>query len=134
LLDGLVEILVNVGHAALEPADVLGDVTAHGVLSVGESVFLSREHFQQLATTGEQGIEHPGLLVGQRSHRGTDPFGEQGKEEGVHAVGLGELPGGLGEVAHLSGIGDNHGEAGRSERGRRRGFVSARGFQDDQGR
>jgi hypothetical protein len=87
----------------------------------------------QLAAAGEQGVERLDRLVGQRPGSGAHPLGEEGEDLGIDRVGLGELAGRLGKVAHLAGIDHHEREPGGPQCGHERGFVAAGGFEHDEG-
>ena len=66
--------------------------------------------------------------------RGADDVGEAREDVGVDTVRLGELPGRLGEVAHLTRVDHDDGQRRGGEGGDREQLVAARGFQHDQRR
>ncbi len=59
-------------------------------------------------------------------------LGEERQDLRIDVVGLGELPGGAGKVAHLPGVRHDDRQGGRRERGHQRRLVAAGGFQDDE--
>ena len=62
---------------------------------------------------------------------GGDDLAEVGKNGGVDAVGLGELPGALGEVADLAGVDDDGGQVGGEQGADCSLLVGAGRFEDD---
>jgi hypothetical protein len=81
-----------------------------------EAVLLCLEHVEELAATADEGIELPGLLVGDGPHFRAHALGEECNNASINAVGLGELPGGLGVVPYLAGIDDYDRERGLSQK------------------
>ena len=73
-----------------------------------EAILLRDQHGQYLLPAARQGAERLGVGVPQRAHRRADRRGEVGQERRVQRVGLGQLPGGAGEVPHLTGVDDHH--------------------------
>ena len=63
---------------------------------------------------------------------GAHHLGELCEHLSIEGIGLGQVPTRFGEVAHLTGIDDDHGQAGGGERTRERDFHPARRFQDNQ--
>jgi len=133
LLNLIGQGLGDVVELALEPADVLLDALVEGPWGEAEPVFLRHQHFEQLAPSGEQGIEQLGSLVGQRPRRGAHPLGKQGQDRRIELIGLGELAGGAGEIPDLARIGDHHRQAGGSEPGDRGPLEAPGRFTHEQG-
>ena len=59
-------------------------------------------HLHKLASAGDQIVELPHECILHRTHLGTYRTGEIRQHQGIDAVGLGQLPRGLGIVAHLT--------------------------------
>ena len=70
----------------------------------------AREHLDDLAPSGVEGIELPELQGLERPHLGPDGLAEAGQDAGIDGVGFGELTGGLGEVPDLPGVEDHQGQ------------------------
>ena len=119
---------------ALEPVDVLSDAPAHSGQRVFEPVALGDDHLDHLAATGQQGVESGRRFIGQRPRFRAHALGEQRQSLGVDQIGLCELPGGAGEVAHLAGIRHHDWQPRRRERRDHRPLVAASGLEDHQGR
>jgi hypothetical protein len=68
-----------------------------------------------LAAAFHQSFERLGLRVRQRSHLGFDRFAKSSQHLRVERVGLGQLPGGAREVAHLPWVNHRHPDSGRRE-------------------
>ena len=89
-------------------------------------------HLDELAAARDEGFELAGL--GRRQGAGLDvaDLAEVGGRGGVQTVGLGQFPLGLGELAHVTGVHDGHGQAGGIEGDGRQPLVAAGGFHDDE--
>ena len=89
-------------------------------------------HLDELAAARDEGFELAGL--GRRQGAGLDvaDLVEVGGQGGVQTVGLGQFPLGLGELAHVTGVHDGHGQAGGIEGDGRQPLVAAGGFHDDE--
>ena len=68
------------------------------------AVFLRHDHLDDLPPARHQFAERQGFAVGHAPRGRADGLGEVGDRGGVEAIGLGELAGRPGEVAHLTGI------------------------------
>ena len=79
----------------LEHARLAGETAA---------VFLRHDHLDDLPPARHQFAERQGFAVGHAPRGRADGLGEVGDRGGVEAIGLGELAGRPGEVAHLTGI------------------------------
>ena len=128
------ELAIGLVHAALEEANVLLQIASDRGRRDQQAVPLGREHAEQLAPAGEEGIERLDRLVRQRPGSGPHALGEERQDLGIERVGLRELASGLGEVAHLAGIGDHDGQAGRGEGGDGRRLVATGGFEHEERR
>lgn len=94
-------------------------------------ILLGGEHVHELAAAVTEVAKFQGFLGQQGAHDGGDNLAEVGEDGGVNLVGLGELPGALGEVADLTGVNDDGGQAG-GEQGADGGLlIRAGGFQHD---
>ena len=96
---------------------MLLEIAPHRAPSEEQAVLLGRQHLDQLPASGEQLLQGGDRVVRQRPGLGSDPLGEAGEHLGIERIGLGQLPSGFGEVAHLAGIGDDDRQAGRGQRG-----------------
>jgi hypothetical protein len=108
-LHGGVQVVIRLAEAALEEANVLLQVAPDRRRSHQQAIALGHEHLNQLPPAGEQGVQRLDLRPGQWPRRGPHSLGEEREDLGIDRIGLGELAGGLGEVAHLARIGDDHG-------------------------
>ena len=113
---------------------MLGDAAPHRGHGVLESIALGDQHLQHLTPTGQQRVEGLGRVIGQRARGRAHALGEERQDVGVDPIGLGELAGGPGKVAHLARGGDHHRQLGRRERGHRRALVAAGSLENDERR
>jgi hypothetical protein len=97
-----------------------------------QTVFLGRQHLDELPAAGQQCAHVLRLLIGQCARCGVNGLGEMGQNLRVELVGLGELAGGLGKLAHLARIDHGDRQTRHRERGSQRQFQATRGLHDDQ--
>jgi hypothetical protein len=71
-----------------------------------EPVGLHADHFHHLAAARDQFGQVLAVGIGERTRFGTDAFREQRNDLGIERIGLGEPPGGTGEVPDLARIDD----------------------------
>ena len=85
-------------------------------------------------SAGNQRTQDLGLGVLERAHHWTNRVGEVGQCDRVQGVGLGQCPGGPGEVSNLPGVDDGYWQR-RSRQGCNRWqFQATRGLQHHHGR
>jgi hypothetical protein len=66
---------------------------ADGEQCVLETVALGGQHFEHLATTGQQSVKSIGRLIGQRPGVGTHALRKERQGIGIDPIGFGELAG-----------------------------------------
>jgi hypothetical protein len=86
------------------------------------------EHLDQVAAPRHHGLQFPLGWRGQRAQRRLHALGEARQQPRVERVGLGQLSGGPGEIAHLARIDHHHRQAGRAQLRHQRGLQAARGL------
>ena len=133
-LDAIVQVSIDIVQLPFEPANVLGDAAADGEQCVLETVALGDQHFEHLATTGQQSVKSIGRLIGQRPGVGTHALRKERQGIGIDPIGFGELAGGPGEVTDLARVGHDQREPGRREGGDGGALVSASGLHHDERR
>src|SRR5215211_7808554 len=97
--------------------------------SVRSSSFSSQRMW---AAPGQDRLQSLGFLIRQYARRGFDGRRETGEDLGVDLVGLGQAPGGLGEIPGLPRVEHSHGDPGGGDGRGGRTLVTTGGFQDDQ--
>src|SRR6266581_5605460 len=132
LVNGVRERSFGLRHLTFEPCDVRVQALMHEVGRASETVFLRRQHLDELATSGKECGERLHLFIRQRPGYGTDDVGEMGENLRVEGIGLGQLPRRLGKVPHLSRIGDHDRQPRRDERPAEWQLETTGRFQDDQ--
>ena len=110
------------------------DLAADRGPGVLQSIALGGHHVQQLTAARHQGLELLQGRIRHRPRRGMYSFRKEREELRIETIGFGELPRRFGEVADLARVRHHHREAGDSQGGDERGFVSTRGFEDDERR
>lgn len=110
--------------------DVLDDRSG-GALGSVAVILLGGEPAHELAATVAPIAEFQAFLVRQGTHDGGDDLTEIGEDAGVDLVGLGPLPGALGEVADRAGVDNDGGQVGGEQGTDRRLLVGAGRFEDD---
>ena len=108
LTESLTQAIVQIVQLLLEPCNVSLDAGTDGNGGGAQAVLLRDQHGHHLVPAGSQGIEGLSLGVSKRAHGRADCFGEVSQDRCVQSVGLGQLPGGPGEVLHLAGVDDDH--------------------------
>ena len=73
-------------------------------------------------------------MVGTQPRRGSYPFGKEGQEARIQAVGFRQLARRFAEVADLAGIDDHDRQLRRRQRVRQGGFIAPCTLEDDQRR
>jgi len=111
---------------------VLIDAFVDHLGRVGPAVLFRREHLHQLAAAVDQRFERLGLRVWQRTHLGFDRGAKAHQHLCVQRVGLGQLPGGACEVAHLAWVNHGHPDARRRQGTGDRDFQTAGRFDNHQ--
>jgi hypothetical protein len=111
------EVVVRLPEPALEEADVLLEIAAHGGGRDEQPVPLRDEHLDELSPAGEERGERLGGRIREHPRLGPDALGKEGEDLGVDRISLGQLAGGFREVAHLARIGDDDRQACGGERG-----------------
>ena len=116
LANGGGERTLGLSHLTFEPCDVDLQALVQGVGRAPETVFLRRQHLDQLATSGKERGERVRLRIRQRPGYRTDDVGEMGEDLRIEGIGFGKFPRRLGKVPHLSRIGDHDRQPRRDER------------------
>ena len=129
LPERLAQLLLQGGQFLRQPGDVGRDVGADASGGSAEAVLLRDQHGQHLVPAARQGVERLGLGVPQRAHGWADRGGEVGQDCRVQRVGLGQLPGGAGEVPDLAGVDDHHRHRRRGQGGHQRQLQATRRLQ-----
>lgn len=80
-----------------------------------ESVLLRDAHLKHLTPSVQQRPQFLGQGICWVAYGGTDDLGKASQPSGVELIGLGQLAGGTGELADLTGIRHNHRQVGRDE-------------------
>ena len=88
----------------LEPSDVVLDIGTGLRDGTTQAVLLGSHHGQHLPAARHQRGQGLGVGIPQGAHGWTNCLAEVGQYLSVQAVGLGQLAGGLGEIAHLPGV------------------------------
>jgi hypothetical protein len=127
-----VKITVALLEAALQPADVRGDLLAQHLGRAAEPVALGGDHLNQFAAPCDQRLELEFLRVGQPAHFGSHPLGEQRQHARIERIGLGQLSAGAREVAHLARVDHHHRHAGRAQLGNQCGLQPTARLQHHQ--
>ncbi len=112
--------------------NVLLEAAADRRQSGPQAVALGGEPLDQRPAARQEARHELRIGAGQWPRGGPNALGTEGQDVRVEVVGLGQLAGGAGEVAHLAGIGDDDGQSPSDERGDERGLVAAGGFEDDE--
>ena len=99
-----------------------------------EPIGLHADHFHHLTAAGDQFGQGLAVGVGDRAWFGTDAFSEQGDDLGIERVGLGEPPGGTGEIPDLARIDDGERQTGAGQSRRDGDLEPAGGLEHDQRR
>ena len=134
LFDVFVDVGVEGVDLAVEEGDGLletDDDALGGRLM--EAVDLGGACGDELSATRHKGFYGLFGVIGEGTGMGPDVACEACDDGGVEGVGLGELPGGAGEVADLSGIDDGDGDVACGQLGGDVGLVAAGGFEDHEG-
>ena len=97
-----------------------------------EPVLLGGAHLHQLAPAHHQGAEFLGGGIGQGAQGGPDGLGEVRQHLGIEGIGLGQLARGPGEVPHLAGVHDRHGQLGGAALPRQGQLDAPGGFDYDE--
>ena len=95
---------------------------------------LGGHHVDDLAAAGDQVGEQAGGLVRQGPHLGLGGLREACDHGGIDGIGLGALPDGFGEVAHLRRVHHHHGQPGRRQSGGGHALEATGGLDGDQHR
>ena len=129
----LVKIPVDGIQALAEDRDKLLDVGPDPLGRGDQAVSLDRDHLDDLAPAVVEGLELLELQGFQGPHLGFDGLGEPGQDAGIDGIGLGQLSGGLGEVADLSGIDDHQGQTLCGKVAHSIHLPASRGLEEHQG-
>ena len=105
----------------------------HGDGGGAQAVLLRDQHDHHLVPAGGQSVEGLGFGVPQRAHGRSDRFSEVSQDRRVQSVGLGQSPGGPGEVSNLTRVDDDHGQRRRCQGCHQWQFQAARSLQQHQG-
>ena len=132
--DGVADVAVEVGELGLEHLERGGDGACHlRRAGLPPAVLLHADHLDDLAAAGDELGEGLRVRVRHRPRLGPHALGEEGDRLGVEAVGLGEPPGGAGEVADLARVDDGERQAGAGQRRGDGDFETAGGLQHHEG-
>jgi len=123
-LKRVVEIAIDVRHASLEPADVIRHAPPDRRRRVLQPISRRGEQIQPLSSACEERVHLLDNGVRQRAWRGTHAVGNERHKVGIHVVGLGELSGGLRDVADLPRVRNHDRQARRRQRRHQRPLVS----------
>jgi hypothetical protein len=134
VLNRVVEIAIHVRDTSLEPADVIRQTPPDRCARVFQPIPRRGQYIQQLPAPRHERSERLDDGFRERAGRGLHPFGKERQDVRIQAVGLGELPRGFGEVAHLPGIRDDEREPSGRQRGNQRPFRAPGRFQHDERR
>src|SRR4051812_3543841 len=127
-LDTAVDLIIDVRDPALEPADVIPQITRNRARrDVRQALLLRPDHLEQLASPGDQGRERRRGRVGQRADWGLDSGGKQGQDAGVDRIGFRRLSNRYGKRAHLARIDHDDGQRRGGARCHHGALVSAGG-------
>ena len=98
----------------------------------GAAVALGGLHLHQLPASGQQRrhVLAGGIGLGPRLR--LHPLPEEGQHLRIQGIGLGQLAGGAGEVAHLQRVDDRHRQPGRLQRRHGRRLIAPRRLQHHQ--
>ena len=89
LANGVGKRTLGLRHLTFEPRDVRVQALVHEVGRAPETVFLRRQHLDELATAGKERGERVHLFIRQRPGYGTDDVGEMGEDLRIEGIGLG---------------------------------------------
>jgi hypothetical protein len=131
-VNGVGERSFGLRHLTFEPRDVRVQALMHEGRCASETVFLRRQHLDELATSGKECGERLHLFIRQRPGDGTDDVSEMGEHLRIEGIGLGQFPRRLGKVPHLSRIGDHDRQPRRDERPAEWQLETTGRLQDDQ--
>ncbi|HVH26639.1 MAG TPA: hypothetical protein VM818_07770 [Vicinamibacterales bacterium] len=97
-LDGVIEITINGRDAALQPADMAGDLSTDGRRGMLQAMSLGGQHIEELTAARHEGVQVLQHRIRQGTKIWVHPFGKQRDELSIKSVGLGELPGGCRDI------------------------------------
>ena len=103
LTNRLCQCGVGLLDGPLQPGDVRAQTFADGRKDTHQPVPLRRQHLDQLPTSAQQGGQGPCFCIRERSRLRSHDVGKPCEHLGIQRIGFGQLPGGLGKVAHLAG-------------------------------
>jgi hypothetical protein len=101
---GVVELPVGALELLFQPPNVGGYALGHRLGGHLRAVLFGDDHLQKLTSADEDCLQSAHLLVGDDARPGAHGRSEAGEDVGVDLVGLGQAPGGFGEVAGLAGL------------------------------
>ena len=82
-LDGVVQVAIDGGDTALEPADMAYELSTDGHRRMFEPITLGRQHVEELPAARDQGSEVLEDRIRKRAGCGVHPFGKE-REEDAH--------------------------------------------------
>ena len=132
LTDGLVEIFVGSFQLCFQPTQMGLDPFSDCPGSCAQPVSLGHHHLDELASTGNECTQFQADLIGQGAQRRTHGLGKASQHFGIDAVGLGQLPGGFGEVSDLPRVDHDDRELSTAQSAGDTTLQSAGGLQHDQ--
>jgi hypothetical protein len=126
----VVQVGLEGGQLLLQPGEMRFEAARQPrVVRLAAALALAGDHFDQLAPAGDQRAERLGGGARQRSRRWLDGLGKTRDRLGIQAIGLGQAPGGAGEIADLPGVDHDQGQPSGSQRGGHRDLEAAGRFQ-----
>ncbi len=132
--DGVVDVVVKFGELCLEHlecgVDGLGDLGGAGL---ADAILLHADHFDDLATAGNEFGQGLRGGVWEWPWLGADALAEKRDRRSVEAIRLGQAAGGASEVADLAWVDHDQRQAGAGDRGSDSEFEAAGGLDNDKG-
>ena len=97
------------------------------------TILLGSDHLHHLTPPGQQSLQLPGAVIGQRPEVWFSGFAKVGQHLRVQSIRLGQLAHGFGKVSHLPGVHQYHRKLGAGQVSHQKRFQSSSGLQDHQG-
>jgi len=104
LANGLCQVGVSVLQFPFKPRDMRPQACADRRRGAQEAILFGRQHLEQLSSSGQQHGQGSGLRIRKRARVEAHDLGELREHLGIECIDLGQVPTGLGEVAHLTGL------------------------------
>ena len=114
--NGRGQVRFDMPQFPFEPGDMSPQTLAGCRRRGEEPIFLGGQHLDELPSSGQHGSQGARLRIRQEPQRQPHDLGKLGEGLGIEGIGLRQPPTGLGEVAHLTGIDDDHRQACGGER------------------